>query len=61
MERIPVQDKTFRVYEGYYHKLHAEPGEDKLTFARDVGDWVLARSVVADQEVDPLNEARSKL
>ncbi|KAI4185745.1 MAG: hypothetical protein L6R41_003928 [Letrouitia leprolyta] len=58
MERILVQDKTFRIYDGHYHKLHAEPGEDKLTFARDVADWVLVRS---DKEVDPLNDARSKL
>ncbi len=24
--------------------VHAEPGEDKARFARDVGDWILARS-----------------
>ncbi|KAI4167337.1 MAG: hypothetical protein LQ343_007298 [Gyalolechia ehrenbergii] len=61
MERIPVRDKTFRIYDGHYHKLHAEPGEDKLTFARDIADWVLARSVAPDNAVDTLNEAKSKL
>ncbi|KAL8939335.1 MAG: hypothetical protein Q9211_002789 [Gyalolechia sp. 1 TL-2023] len=61
MERIAVQDKTFRIYDGYYHKLHAEPGEDKLTFARDIADWVLARSLATDNAVDMLNEAKSKL
>ena len=43
-ERIPVEDKEFRVYEGWYHKLHAEPGEDKFTFANDVAKWILDRS-----------------
>jgi acylglycerol lipase len=36
--------KELKVYEGCYHKLHAEPGEDKKKFASDVGDWILARS-----------------
>ncbi|KAL8944196.1 MAG: hypothetical protein Q9216_000620 [Gyalolechia sp. 2 TL-2023] len=61
MERILVKDKTFRIYDGLYHKLHAEPGEDKLTFARDIADWVLARSVVTDNAFDTPNEAKSKL
>ncbi|KAF2158891.1 hypothetical protein M409DRAFT_71378 [Zasmidium cellare ATCC 36951] len=41
--RVEVEDKEFRVYEGWYHKLHAEPGEDKVTFAGDVGRWMLGR------------------
>lgn len=24
--------------------VHAEPGEDKVTYAKDVVDWILARS-----------------
>lgn len=24
--------------------VHAEPGEDKVTFANDVANWILARS-----------------
>ncbi|KAL8722907.1 MAG: hypothetical protein Q9225_000677 [Loekoesia sp. 1 TL-2023] len=61
MDRIPIKDKTFKIYDGYYHKLHAEPGDDKLIFARDVADWVLARSAVIDKAADTLNEAKSKL
>ncbi|KAH7065333.1 Alpha/Beta hydrolase protein [Macrophomina phaseolina] len=39
-----VQDKEFKAYDGWYHKLHAEPGDDKYTFANDVAAWILARS-----------------
>ncbi|CAK1355982.1 unnamed protein product [Cercospora beticola] len=39
-----VEDKELRVYEGWYHKLHAEPGEDKKTYAKDVSQWILERS-----------------
>ena len=34
-------DKTFRTYEGAYHKLHAEPEGIGETFAREVAEWVL--------------------
>ncbi|KAK4967593.1 hypothetical protein LTR66_011911 [Elasticomyces elasticus] len=43
-EGCAVQDKTFRTYEGWYHRLHSEPGNDKVLFADDVVDWILARS-----------------
>lgn len=39
-----VTDKEFKTYEKHYHKLHAEPGEDKVSFANDVATWILARS-----------------
>jgi len=42
-EGLRVEDKEFRAYEGWYHRLHAEPGEDKKVFARDVVGWVLDR------------------
>lgn len=42
-EGLKVDDKEFRVYEGWYHKLHSEPGNDKLIFANDVAKWVLDR------------------
>lgn len=29
--------------------VHAEPGEDKITFANDVASWILARSSVGTQ------------
>ncbi|KAL9061857.1 MAG: hypothetical protein Q9206_000264 [Seirophora lacunosa] len=44
LDRLAIKDKTFRVYNGHYHKLHAEPGDNKLKFAEDVAGWVLARS-----------------
>lgn len=55
-----VQDKELKAYEGWFHKrefrlpciftsvangaVHAEPGDDKYTFANDVASWILARS-----------------
>jgi acylglycerol lipase len=43
-EMTKVQDKEFQVYEGWYHKLHLEPGEDKVRFCNDVAKWVLDRA-----------------
>ncbi|KAK4987578.1 hypothetical protein LTR50_004522 [Elasticomyces elasticus] len=83
-EGCAVQEKTFRTYEGWYHRsgntqlreggttirpinirnpvislfyplvgqitdedvhvVHSEPGNDKVLFADDVADWILARS-----------------
>lgn len=42
--RGKIDDVTFRVYEGWYHKLHTEPGNDKFEFANDVATWILDRS-----------------
>ena len=42
-EALRCEDKEFKVYEGAYHKLHAEPEGVGEAFARDVRDWVLAR------------------
>lgn len=44
LERLKVEDKELKAYDGWYHKLHAEPGEDKMRFAEDVGKWILDRS-----------------
>ena len=37
-----VGDKEFRVYEGWYHQLHAD-GPDSADFYNDVGDWILKK------------------
>jgi acylglycerol lipase len=41
-EKLKVEDKTFKTYEGAYHKLHAEPEGVKEEFVKDVGEWILA-------------------
>ncbi|KAL8999715.1 MAG: hypothetical protein Q9169_001532 [Polycauliona sp. 2 TL-2023] len=61
MNGLQIKDKTLRIYDGYYHKLHDEPGEDKMAFVRDVADWVLSRSVSAEIENMDSNGAKSKL
>ena len=46
-----VTDKELKTYEGHYHKLHAEPGEDKITFANDIAAWILARLGAEPEQV----------
>ncbi|USW47893.1 Putative serine aminopeptidase, S33, alpha/Beta hydrolase [Septoria linicola] len=41
---LKIEDKEFRAYEGWTHKLHSEPGDDKKMFAADVSKWILDRS-----------------
>lgn len=61
VDMLQVDDKAFKVYDGWYHKLHAEPGEDRVVFANDVVDWIKARCstpTAADKQAD---EPSSKL
>ena len=63
VERQHVEDKEFKIYEGWFHQrelfheakklsklikhgniVHSEPGDDKITFANDVANWIIARS-----------------
>ena len=43
-DRMDVKDKEFKRYQGWYHKLHAEPGDDKIQCANDIADWMLSRA-----------------
>lgn len=52
--RVDAEDRELRVYEGWYHQLHAEVGEDKVKYAEDVAAWVLERC-------KPLEGERSRL
>jgi len=36
-------DWTFKSYDGWSHQLHADLPETRSIFAKDVGDWILAR------------------
>lgn len=42
-EQTAVKDKEFKRYEGWYHQLHADLPDTREIFAKDVGDWILAR------------------
>ena len=45
----------------FLYTVHAEPGQDKITFANDVADWILART---DEAAGPKFEnaiAKSRL
>ena len=44
LDELHVEDKEFQTYEGGYHKLHTEPGQEKVRFASDVTKWILDRS-----------------
>ncbi|KAL6715905.1 hypothetical protein ACLMJK_006866 [Lecanora helva] len=58
-DRLDVKDKEFKRYDGWYHKLHAEPGDDKITFANDVADWIFART--GSSKISGQLESQSKL
>ncbi|KAF2863325.1 alpha/beta-hydrolase [Piedraia hortae CBS 480.64] len=38
-----VEDKELKMYEGWYHKLHLEPGKDKDIACADMAKWILDR------------------
>ena len=61
MGKLKVTDKEFRIYAGFYHVLHAEPGEDKVTFANDVGNWILARLGSPTEQPAEASGAKSRL
>lgn len=39
-----IQDREMKVYEGGFHVLHAEPGDDGKKFREDVEKWMMDRS-----------------
>jgi acylglycerol lipase len=43
VEESGIKDLEFRTYDGWYHKLHSEPGDDKKKFADDIAEWCLAK------------------
>ncbi|EEH07260.1 lysophospholipase [Histoplasma capsulatum G186AR] len=43
VERLESDDKTFKSYEGAYHKLHGEPDGVKESLAKDVAEWIFKR------------------
>jgi acylglycerol lipase len=59
-DRLDVQDKTIKLYNGAYHKLHAEPDGVAEEFANDVAGWILERSISlkAGENVEELLKPR---
>ena len=57
----PEGDKTFKNYEGAYHKLHAEPDGVGEEFERDVGDWIVARAKAASGKGESRQAPQPKL
>jgi len=45
-----LSDKELKSYDGWYHNMHAEPGDDKLDFANHVSGWILQRSGSEDSK-----------
>ena len=41
-KRIPIRDKTFKLYEGFYHELFNEIGREQVF--RDMEEWIVERS-----------------
>ena len=44
-----------------FFPVHAEPGDDKITFANEIADWILARVVERTDQSLNTTENRSKL
>lgn len=44
VEKVSWQDKTYMPYEGWYHVMFREKGEDAFRFTEDFAKWVLARA-----------------
>ncbi|ESO82540.1 hypothetical protein LOTGIDRAFT_223188 [Lottia gigantea] len=42
-EHSTSSDKTFKKYEGYYHQLHNEPGEDGAGVRQEIVTWITDR------------------
>ncbi|XP_074645408.1 monoglyceride lipase-like [Tubulanus polymorphus] len=36
-------DKQLKVYPGYFHELHSEPGDDRIVVMNDVRQWITER------------------
>lgn len=53
-ERVEAEDRELRLYEGWFHQLHVEAGQDKVKYAEDVVKWILDRC-------GPLEGGRSRL
>lgn len=41
---VKNDDKTFKSYEGAYHKLHVEPDGVGEAFTKDVGEWIVSKA-----------------
>ncbi|KFY23250.1 hypothetical protein V493_05979 [Pseudogymnoascus sp. VKM F-4281 (FW-2241)] len=48
-----VPDKEHKTYEGWQHQLHADLPETRPVFAKDVGDWILARVEASENNAKP--------
>ncbi|OBT51439.1 hypothetical protein VE04_08297 [Pseudogymnoascus sp. 24MN13] len=48
-----VPDKEYKTYEGWQHQLHADLPETRPVFAKDVGDWILARVEAPETTAKP--------
>ena len=52
---------NFKRIECQLDSVHAEPGEDSITFAREVADWILARIPKRPRHSTSAPEGQSKL
>jgi acylglycerol lipase len=41
-DKVPIEDKVYKAYDGFYHELHNEPIEDRKRVYKDYVDWILA-------------------
>jgi acylglycerol lipase len=58
---LDVNDKTLKLYDGAYHKLHGEPDGVAAEFANDVATWILERTNSGKQIEEGSEGMRPKL
>ncbi|GAA5915699.1 alpha/beta hydrolase [Sporobolomyces salmoneus] len=44
LKGLGVRDATYKGFEGHYHEMQNEPGQDKIVFINYVIDWILSHS-----------------
>jgi acylglycerol lipase len=58
---LDVKDKTLKLYDGAYHKLHCEPDGLAAEFANDVATWILERTKPGKHTEDASDVMKPKL
>jgi len=46
-DEAKVEDKEFKSYDDWSHQMHADLPETRAIYAKDVGDWILAKSDIS--------------
>lgn len=60
-QAVGVRNKTFKAYEGGFHKLHVEPDGIKEDFTKDVVEWIFVQCDGRQQDNDGQRISKPRL